>query len=268
MESLNNHPILSFSNDSNFLTFKFLTKENKIPFDLEDTDVISQQTYSEHLDQQKKHQCPYVLAIIQELSGKHYAYDGESLHRWAVDHHTNPCTRQSIQEIFYFKLKSLSSKSPTFKYLGGFSESEKKTDAGKKKIQFFNHFFAAHQIIEETNLPNPSLSDLRKLKTSALYDLGCCYENAEGTANNLSKAIKCYKEAAKNGHDQATVVLGNCYRTGNGVKKNPEKAALHYALAAKTSKEAQLNLAICYEKGIGTKQNYKLALAYYELAAQ
>ena len=58
----------------------------------------------------------------------------------------------------------------------------------------------------------------------AQYQLGSCYENGAGVAQDLSQAVCWYKKAAEQGHEDAQLKLSACFRNGVGVEQDLEEA--------------------------------------------
>ncbi|PKC74018.1 kinase-like protein [Rhizophagus irregularis] len=104
--------------------------------------------------------------------------------------------------------------------------------------------------------------------SSALYDLGMCYEFGKGVYQNEIRAFEFYKKSADQGFNDAQCKLGYCYDHGIGVDINKEKAFEFYKLAAeKNNCEAQGSLALLYEQGEGTKKSIEAAIYWYKEAA-
>ena len=69
------------------------------------------------------------------------------------------------------------------------------------------------------------------------------------------KAIYWYQKAAENGDIEAMNNLANCYNNGEGTMENLEKTFYWYRKAAENDvKEAQNNLALLYRGGRGTEK--------------
>jgi len=85
----------------------------------------------------------------------------------------------------------------------------------------------------------------------AQNNLGLCYQLGEGVAQDLSKAVHWYREAAERGHPQAQHNLALCYQHGWGVAQDAAQAVHWYRLAADQGMaEAQSALGWCYEEGL------------------
>lgn len=65
----------------------------------------------------------------------------------------------------------------------------------------------------------------------AIYELGKCYMNGWGAAQDKSLALRCYEIAGNWGDADALVETGYCYAEGVGCKKDMKKAAKFYRLA-------------------------------------
>ncbi|KAF2118483.1 hypothetical protein BDV96DRAFT_488793 [Lophiotrema nucula] len=65
----------------------------------------------------------------------------------------------------------------------------------------------------------------------AIYELGKCYMNGWGAAQDKSLALRCYEIAGNWGDADALVETGYCYAEGVGCKKDMKKAAKFYRAA-------------------------------------
>ncbi|CAO2656857.1 Nn.00g056600.m01.CDS01 [Neocucurbitaria sp. VM-36] len=65
----------------------------------------------------------------------------------------------------------------------------------------------------------------------AIYELGKCYGNGWGAAQDKSLALRCYEIAGNWGDADALVEAGYCYAEGVGCKKDMKKAARLYRAA-------------------------------------
>jgi TPR repeat protein len=65
----------------------------------------------------------------------------------------------------------------------------------------------------------------------AIYELGKCYGNGWGAAQDKSLALRCYEIAGNWGDADALVEAGYCYAEGVGCKKNMKKGAKFYRAA-------------------------------------
>jgi TPR repeat protein len=83
-----------------------------------------------------------------------------------------------------------------------------------------------------------SATDLMKKKQHraqyavAIYELGKCYGNGWGAAQDKSLALRCYEIAGNWGDADALVEAGYCYAEGVGCKKDMKKGAKFYRAAA------------------------------------
>jgi TPR repeat protein len=58
----------------------------------------------------------------------------------------------------------------------------------------------------------------------ALMNLGVCYEQGQGVAQNASRAVKLFTQVAKQGHPVAQFNLARCYFKGEGIAQDKSKA--------------------------------------------
>ncbi|KAJ4342781.1 hypothetical protein N0V95_006875 [Ascochyta clinopodiicola] len=65
----------------------------------------------------------------------------------------------------------------------------------------------------------------------AIYELGKCYMNGWGAAQDKTLALRCYEIAGNWGDPDALVEAGYCYAEGVGCKKDMKKAAKFYRAA-------------------------------------
>ena len=88
-------------------------------------------------------------------------------------------------------------------------------------------------------------------------------------AENYTKAVECYRQAAEQGYAEAQYALGICYDNGNGVAQNYTEAVKWYLKAAEQGLVfAQHNLGNCYADGEGVAQNYTEAVKWWRKAAE
>lgn len=89
---------------------------------------------------------------------------------------------------------------------------------------------------EETYQNAADINQLIKLAESgvpsAQFNLGVCYDNGRGVAQNYAKAVEWYTKAAEQGHRKAQLNLGVSYFIGQGVERNTEKAKQLWKKAA------------------------------------
>ncbi len=104
--------------------------------------------------------------------------------------------------------------------------------------------------ITEKNIEN-NINALKILAAGgdavAQFNLGMCYADGQGVAQNYAEAVKWYRKAAVQGHAIAQNNLGVCYKNGQGVAKNQLQAMKWYTQAAEQGYAvAQCNLGVCY----------------------
>ncbi len=71
-----------------------------------------------------------------------------------------------------------------------------------------------NQDIKQEQLNKLTKEALRKISV-----LGYCYDNGQGVAKDLSKAVEFYTLAANQGNAFAQFNLGYCYYNGEGVQR-------------------------------------------------
>ena len=121
--------------------------------------------------------------------------------------------------------------------LCGFNEAQKQLNAGVK-------FYEAKRFSEAVECFRKAAA---KGDMVAQNNLGACYENGQGVAQNYAEAVKWYRKAAEQGHAIAQNNLGLCYENGQGVAKNQLQAMKWYTQAAEQGYAvAQCNLGVCY----------------------
>ena len=102
----------------------------------------------------------------------------------------------------------------------------------------------------------------------AMYLLGICHFNAQGTKQDYQKAYQSYKDAVDGGYKGALNNLGLCYNYGYGVDKDINRAFELYKESAKYGTiQSMYNLGNCYYYGDGTDKDMKKAFEWYEEAA-
>ena len=88
-------------------------------------------------------------------------------------------------------------------------------------------------------------------------------------AENYTKAVECYCQAAEQGYAEAQYALGICYDNGNGVAQNYTEAVKWWRKAAEQGyASAQYNLGLCYYYGDGVVENYTEAVKWIREAAK
>ena len=109
----------------------------------------------------------------------------------------------------------------------------------------------------------------QKINSKTQYRLGQKYLNGEGVAQDLGKALACYRKAAEQGHAGAQADLGWIYRNGSGVAQDLVKAVQWYRKAAEQGNaDAQCNLGFMYQGGKGVPQDANEAIQWFQKAAE
>ena len=67
---------------------------------------------------------------------------------------------------------------------------------------------------------------------NAQFNLGCCYENGDGVAQDYAEALRFYKLAAEQGFTIAEYNLGCMYVNGYGVARDTAEAIRWFERAA------------------------------------
>ena len=102
----------------------------------------------------------------------------------------------------------------------------------------------------------------------AQYDLGVCYYYGRGVAQDYAEAVKWYRKAAEQGDAEAQNNLGECYANGEGVPKDDNEAVKWFRKAAEQGNDkAQYNLGVCYHNGNGVARDYAEAVKWFRKAA-
>ena len=104
----------------------------------------------------------------------------------------------------------------------------------------------------------------------AQWELGHCYAEGDGVEKNMVEAAKWYRKAAEQGHSWSQWNLANCYAGGEGVESNMLEAVMWYRKAAEQGVAwASYHLADCYAKGtLGVAPNMEEAKKWYRRAAE
>jgi hypothetical protein len=77
-----------------------------------------------------------------------------------------------------------------------------------------------------------------------------------------------YRLAAEQGHAEAQFNLGFCFANGKGVAQDEAEAVRYFRLAAEQGyADAQFNLGCCFANGKGVAQDEAEAVRFYRLAA-
>lgn len=105
--------------------------------------------------------------------------------------------------------------------------------------------------------------------SDGMDNLGRCYEEGEGVARNITKAVEWYRKSAESGCPSGQYNLANCLWKGNGVDESVEEALKMYIMAGAGGHARALNrLAWCAEGGRGMAEDSRLAFEWYKLAAE
>lgn len=98
--------------------------------------------------------------------------------------------------------------------------------------------------------------------------LGLMYFNGQGVPQDYKEAVKWYRLAADQGHDNAQSNLGLMYFNGQGVPQDYKEAVKLFRLAAYQGFSfAQSNLGWMYEHGLGVPQVRVVAFSLYNQSA-
>jgi len=104
---------------------------------------------------------------------------------------------------------------------------------------------------------------------TAMFYMGVCYNNGEGTEKDSVKAFRMFRSAANVGEITSMHNLANCYANGNGTAANDSLAFKWYSAAADSGYVKSMSvLAKCYEEGILTEKDSTNAIKWYTLAAE
>lgn len=99
--------------------------------------------------------------------------------------------------------------------------------------------------------------------------LARCYETGRGVGKDEPHAFKMYGDAAKAGCLSAYNNLGNCYIEGIGTPKNPEAGYQAFRTAAEQGEEvAMANVAKCLMQGVGVEKNAEEGLKWFEKSSE
>ncbi|MGN0679545.1 MAG: hypothetical protein ACI4JS_07780 [Oscillospiraceae bacterium] len=98
--------------------------------------------------------------------------------------------------------------------------------------------------------------------------LGLCFMNGYGVAENKTKGFAFFKAGAAFGSASAKYNLADAYFKGNGVETNPSLGLENMkAAAASGAVQAMLDLAYRYDSGDGVEENAESAFTYFKQAA-
>lgn len=96
------------------------------------------------------------------------------------------------------------------------------------------------------------------------FNLGKCYYDDKGVAQDYAKAVEWYRKAAEQGNAAAQNNLGDCHYFGNGVAQDYAQAAEWYRKAAdQGSLVAQENLGWCYVNGPEGFRDNETAVSWF-----
>ena len=104
---------------------------------------------------------------------------------------------------------------------------------------------------------------------TAMFYMGVCYTNGEGTEKDAVKAFRMFRGAANVGEVTSMHNLANCYANGSGTAANDSLAFKWYTAAADSGYVKSMTmLAKCYEEGMLTEKDSASAVKWYALAAE
>lgn len=105
---------------------------------------------------------------------------------------------------------------------------------------------------------------------AAMVNLGNCYSEGKGTAQNKSEALKWYRKAADQGFAPAQHKVGRLYHgVEDGSSINyPEAVKWYSKAAAQGYAPSQNNLGLCFYEGQGVPVDYSEAVRWYRKAAE
>ena len=115
-----------------------------------------------------------------------------------------------------------------------------------------------------------SLAEIQKKAKAgdaeAQYNLGVCYDNGIGIAQDEAEAVEWYAKAAEQGFVPAQLNLGMCYANGIGVTQDYAEAAKWFRQSAEQGDAyAQYNLGVCYYNGKGIARDEAAAVKWFHL---
>lgn len=124
--------------------------------------------------------------------------------------------------------------------------------------------------------PNPMSNEVKlymelaqKGFDEAQYNLGVCYEQGDGIAQDFEQAVYWYKKAAAQGYARAQYNLGICLYNGYGTETDYAEAARLFRLAAEQGHmNAQYSMGVCYYNGEGVEENESEAMEWLRKAAE
>lgn len=100
---------------------------------------------------------------------------------------------------------------------------------------------------------------------NGLWALALAYEHGRGVAQDVQKAIDCYRKGAELGHAPSEHSLACYYFRGDVLEEDHEKA---FALCMKSAQQgyglAMRDVGRAYQFGNGVEENMSLAIEWYE----
>jgi TPR repeat protein len=103
----------------------------------------------------------------------------------------------------------------------------------------------------------------------AQNDLGVCFSEGAGVAQDKKEAVRWYRKAAVNGNAIAQGNLGTCYFIGSGVEQDKREAVKWFTKSAEQGFSVmQFMLGTCYETGEGVGKDMNEAVKWYTKAKE
>ena len=107
-----------------------------------------------------------------------------------------------------------------------------------------------------------------KNNAAAQYNIGMLYNYGHGVKQNYEKAVAWYTKSAQQGYAMAQYNLGCCYLYGHGIDQNQQQALYWFKKGSEQNYAmATYNAAMCYYNGWGTDKNPTMAVEYFQKAA-
>jgi TPR repeat protein len=101
------------------------------------------------------------------------------------------------------------------------------------------------------------------------HHLALMYEQGKGAMPDFAEAARWYGKAASLGYAPSQCNLGNLYENGHGVQRDPAQAAKWYEIAARQGDaQAQSNIGYMYNHGEGVVHDDQQAVYWYRKAAE
>lgn len=129
-----------------------------------------------------------------------------------------------------------------------------------------------HEFVEEVKMSEEAKMFLKLAEmgiADAQYNLGVCYEQGDGVAQDFKQAVYWYKKAVDQGNVKAQHNLGICVYNGYGVDVDHAEAARLFRLSAEQGDMyAQYNLAVLLMNGDGVEKNVFEAIEMLKKAAE